>query len=347
MARDKENRSTINSGTEKDRVRMVEENEYSTDEGEFEVSKRPVKMELQDDVYHIHEQIELEWPSQTVCISNKESNTIYIGSFPSSESKERGEILKLSVDLDEKTQKTTKTRTAKVSCPINRIRNTNNNVCSISDQTLSLFIPSSLKKIDELSIGGGYALSTWNDVIFYGNGGEVVKRDSSTKTASFSLSSPEVFSLAALSETVAVAATQTLTLTDFRANESRELFVSTCDINAVAYNGEHLLVCGDDVGLLTLVDLRGGGALEQITFHESPVSNAGFATRDIFATSSDCEVVIWDTTFTDEWEHHKYLSFVHQGQAFYKDFQFVHENTLITTSSDGLCVFSPKTELEE
>ncbi|KAG0417686.1 hypothetical protein EQH57_0918 [Dictyocoela roeselum] len=79
---------------------------------------------------------------------------------------------------------------------------------------------------------------------------------------------------------------------------------------------------------------------EKIVWHKSPISLVRFLSNDAFISMSDEQAVLWDLSFDDEWEYHKYLHFVHAGQNFYKDCD-VFDEMVVTVSLDGLCFFTP------
>ncbi|KAI5191580.1 hypothetical protein NECID01_1530 [Nematocida sp. AWRm77] len=324
----------------------------STDEdysssGEYQVAQTPVKMELSSaDVYVVHEEIQLEWPSLTVCAQPSE-NRILLGSFPPRATKPHITEIRAMPSFDN-IKDIRKTNSVVTHGEPNRIRASKHCVYAVSNTSFSV-LAQSLEEIQICPIDGGYALSTHEDRVFYGNGSEVVVQNEESLDSLQRLAVPEkeIFSIAPLSSASAMIATQNLTLADFRSSDMRKVYTSKCDINSVAYNGDSLVLFGNDQGVLTLFDTRAMRVLETVRFHKSPITNVAFSSRDAFASSSDCEVVLWDMSFTEEWEHHKYLSFVHQGQTYYKDFQFITPETVITTSADGLCVFSPRTTPEE
>jgi len=313
--------------------------------GEYEVSKTPTKMELGSDVYKVHETIDLEWPTQTVCLSNKENN-ILIGTCPGTPFG-KPEIFELegvpSLTSPKKLEKRSSQRTMP---SVNRIRRDSHTIYTISDKSLCLY-DNSLQLIEKNSIAGGYAIAIRGESLFYGDGSKLVLRANTKTEGEIESGSKEIFSVAPLDEKTAAVATRNIALVDFRSKEQTSLYKGKQDINSVAYNEDNLLVCGMDTGVLYILDIRSPGKVEKIDFHKSPVTHVLFSGRETFASSSDCEVALWDMSFTEEWEFHKYLSFVHQGQTYYKEFQFLSPETVITTAQEGLCVFQPKTEEED
>ncbi|KAL0263991.1 UNVERIFIED_CONTAM: hypothetical protein PYX00_011016 [Menopon gallinae] len=133
----------------------------------------------------------------------------------------------------------------------------------------------------------------------------------------------------------------TVCVTDMRAHKPVLVRELGCEANAVAFNGAGLLVCGGDSGSLWVVDMRVPDVAEEIAWHRSPVCSVRWRDADVFVSCSDEQVVLWDVSFADEWEYHRYLSFVHQGQRYYKEAAFGADGVVLTTSYDGVCIFAP------
>lgn len=130
-------------------------------------------------------------------------------------------------------------------------------------------------------------------------------------------------------------------VTDMRARECVHRRELGCEANAVGFNGDGCVVCGGESGSLWVVDMRMPECAEEIAWHRTPVSSVRWRDADVFVSCSDEQVVLWDVSFVDEWEYHRYLSFVHQGQRYYKEAVFGADGAVFTTSYDGVCVFAP------
>lgn len=130
-------------------------------------------------------------------------------------------------------------------------------------------------------------------------------------------------------------------VTDMRARECVQRRELGCEANAVGFNGDGRIVCGGESGSLWVVDMRAPECAEEIAWHRSPVSAVRWRDADVFVSCSDEQAVLWDVSFVDEWEYHRYLSFVHQGQRYYKEAAFGADGAVFTTSYDGVCVFVP------
>ncbi|KAI5171893.1 hypothetical protein NEFER03_1158 [Nematocida sp. LUAm3] len=298
----------------------------------------PEELELANEaVYKVHAPISMEWPSLTVALS-EDKQMVYL-------EKNGFQPAITSVQIDISTPgsgKVNRINSAVAPSQIHRIRVKGERIISVSEKHFTIRANNFFVKYNE-EIQGGYALCAETDSIYYGNGSFLCKHGLETPTK-VDLAHPEIFSVSGISSDVAVASSTSLSLVDFREEKIQTIFKGKIDINSTAYNKDNLLLFGDDKGALHLFDLRNSSLIESISFHKSPISHVSFGSRDVFASSSDCEVALWDTSFTEEWEYHKYLNFVHQGQKYYKDFQFLSEDTLLTTSQSGLCLFSPQTE---
>lgn len=345
--------NTVRKDTSKRNNLAEEELEESSDEEEYRAVEVPENMELDTDaVYTLHEQIGLEWPSGTVCVTPDKDHILV---ETSSVDKRISEMYKLAINIRDINRRIPeKEMKYSAASPINRIRMKNEYIYTVAEKCFSVYSPDMIL-LKEKPILGTFALCTKRS-IFYGNGGQLIRErsidDKNTESIKTNINTNEneIFSVSGISEDVAAVSTKMISLADFRCNSKENIksfYSSIVDINAIDYNEENIILAGSDTGSLFLFDIRSEKhPLEKIDFHRSPITQVSFSSPDIFASSSDCEVALWDTTFTEEWEYHKYLSFVHQGQKYYKDFQFISENTLITTSLDGLCIFTPKTDIE-
>ncbi|KAI5191191.1 ribosome assembly protein RRB1 [Nematocida minor] len=313
----------------------------------YEALKEPEEMNLQmESIYKIREEIQLEWPSLTVCMGEEDGKIL----IEQTDEKNCSQIVELQASLGSKSSNSVR-KSAAVHTPsqVNRIRASNGKVYAITDRSLHVY-DSQLKPIINREINGGYGLSTYKTSLFYGDGNEVVLQANieNSSLEKFSVDGSCIYSVAGVSENEVFAATQSLDLVDFRCKDSKRYLTLPVDINSIAYNGENLILAGDDEGALRLIDMRNEQILEEIRFHQSPISHVQFSSNEIFASASSCEVVIWDMAYeeTEEWEYHKYLSFVHQGQSYYKDFEFISDDVIIATSKNGLCIFSPQLEIQ-
>lgn len=337
-------------GEEESENLVPAEDGLSTDDSsseQYEVMQQPQKMELlAESVYKIYEQVQLDWPSVTVCLKEGSGRVLVEENLPG----ETPKILDLLLDFSSTTKKKVK-QMRKRTAPhqVNRIRMKNQNIYAITDRSVHIYT-SGLVPIYSKEISGGYGLSIYNTSFFYGDGNKLaLQRYTEGRQIEYAdVPGNEIFSVAAISEFEAFAATKSVDLVDFRSKETKRYLSSGKDINAIAYNRDNLIIAGDDSGLLELIDIRNEKATEKIEFHQSPISYVAFGSREVFASASSCEIVMWDTSYeeTEGWDYHKYLSFVHQGESYYKDFEFIDDNTIIGTSENGLCIFSPKTEVE-
>ncbi|EQB61862.1 wd40 domain-containing protein [Vairimorpha apis BRL 01] len=141
---------------------------------------------------------------------------------------------------------------------------------------------------------------------------------------------------------------KSMKITDLRSNSLIYTTKQNCDINSIDFNKDNLCAFGDDNGIITLIDIRVPDSKISINWHKSSISMIKWKDSDVFCSSSDEQICIFDITLEDDWEYEKYLLFVHQGQKYYKDFCFnnVDNDMIISTSIDGLCFFKPISLLE-
>ncbi|KAI5181573.1 hypothetical protein NEOKW01_1749 [Nematocida sp. AWRm80] len=332
----------LNSSDLEDLVDDLEESECSN-ELRYNALDTPTTMELQNpSIYKVHEQIHLDYPSLTICKGLREG--LFLVENAAEENNPK--IKCLEIELNASANNSIKEIAAhRVPSQINRIRTTSNNILSVSDSTFIVHSPN-LSYQTVRPIKGGYALCSYDNLAFYGNG-EYIVRDAhldGNSVDSIQSDHAEIYSVCALDSNTVAISTQTLSLCDFRDGSRRQIHQSKCDVNSIAYNRDNMLAIGDDNGLISLIDVRTGNVLENIPFHQSSITQIEFSSRECFASSASCEVALWDCSFTEEWEYHKYLHFVHQGHPYYKDLAYIDERTLITTSYSGLCIFSPANE---
>lgn len=359
--RDKENYGILESEDDSD---------FGTSDGapsDYEALRDPVEMELGADIYEVLEYIVLDWPSQSIALLNEAdgrkeepsllgSAHLVAGTCPPSGGGKAAkdvdfapQLVKIDLTGTQGLQDMNRVEFTKKSVKegANRIMTIGEGVYVMSDKRLAVYTPQ-LKRREKMDGEFGYAMARHGDSIVYG-------LDESLESATLSLEKRERFNFGGKIESICPVDRSTIAvsgkevyLLDMRSGDKQLVFSNgQVDVNSVGGNGESILVSGDDKGILKLTDLRAPDEqLEVIKFHKSPVTHVAFADRETFGSSSDCEVCLWDTSFVEEWDYHKYLSFVHQGQRFYKDFQFVGEGALATTSEGGICIFKPRAPLD-
>lgn len=116
------------------------------------------------------------------------------------------------------------------------------------------------------------------------------------------------------------------------------------DINSIDLNcDKDCLLVGEDNGSLHLINLESENKdSELISWHKSPISCVRFSESDpdIFYSCSTEQVCVWDKSFDDEWEYHKYLSFTHMGDDEYKQIE-ERKGLISVTGRRGICFFKP------
>lgn len=297
------------------------------------------ELEVDEDVYRVREYVSLDWPSQTVDVCGDAvlvatnagngggASVVRLG-LAATESYARME--RLSVER------------GAVDADYNRLRASACIVC-VSDESLDVLDGALAVRT---RIGGAFAhgLAVEGERAYCGGrSGELVVADLGCGlTSARHVHGGAVESVDVDGGLVFTASCDgAVCVTDMRAREyvlRREL---GCEANAVGYNGDGCVVCGGESGSLWVVDMRMPECAEEIAWHRSPVSSVRWRDADVFVSCSDEQVVLWDVSFVDEWEYHRYLSFVHQGQRYYKEAAFGADGAVFTTSYDGVCIFVP------
>lgn len=312
----------------------LRDEDYSSDEIE---AHRPGAgdsgLEFDDRAYVLLEYINLEWPAQSIAVSDAR---VYLGTNPGPDA---GAAELVEIDLRDADYENLKYRDGKVSRFINKIR-VDGGIYAISDGHLTLF-GGDLGAVREVEGRFGYGLAVAGDRVLAGTSDgrlQIYDRDLNLKE-SYKIHDGSIEAIAVKSGVVYTGSTDhTLRLTG-PAGESVRVLKNDSDVNCLDVNGNGQLVYGDDSGRIHLVSTADFSS-ETIAWHETPVSFVRWKDDEVFASGSDEQVCLWDVSLVDEWDYHRYLLFVHQGQRLYKDVAF-EGDLVITTSQDGLCVFTP------
>jgi hypothetical protein len=346
-----------------------DDSDFGTSDGDprhFEALEQPVEMELGADIYEALEYIPLDWPSRCVEIVSgqdcrKEADLskikVLVGTCPAErEELGQGSVSPRLVEIDLGGSRGLREigkasfRRKSVCEEINRIHSVGEKIYTVGDTCVNLYSRDLEKKA---SVKGdfGYGICATGSSVLCGTKGflGMYSLGLEKSLGTIDCRAEEIHAICLYDENTACVAGKGVWLVDLRSGDKKLLFSSEqFDVNATGTNGGPIVLSGDDAGEVRLTDVRGGDQehVEKIRFHRSPISHVEFCGPEIFGSSSDCEVCLWDTSFTEEWEYHKYLSFVHQGQNFYKQFRFIDEHTVVTTSLDGLCIFRPVEEMD-
>ena len=324
----------------KPKIEEVSSAEYSTssDDEIYTPENVGVELEVDESAYNILEHISLDWPSQT--IEYVKENEIMLATNPTEGS---ASLIRMNFG---RTENFTKMKyfdfyRVDVDHSFNRIRKFGDGFACLSDENLNVF-DKKLVLQDELKGKFGYGLATDDSNIYVGmqNGNLSILNDKETQ---ISLHKMSIESIDVHENFLFTASCDhSIKITDLRDN--KEIFhkVFDADINAISYNKNNVVAFGDDNGVIRIMDIRNFG-IEEIKWHKSPISCVKWKNEDVFASCSDEQVALWDISFEEEWEYHKYLNFVHQGQEMYKDVAF-DSKVIYTTSYDGICIFDPYIE---
>ncbi|KCZ81608.1 hypothetical protein H312_00932 [Anncaliia algerae PRA339] len=320
------------------------------EESEIETSNEEIYIPHQDNpelivdesAYTLLEYISVDWPSQSIeLLSNDE---VIIATNPISDDPS---FVRFNFDRTDNYNDMDNFYFDKMqaSSSFNRIRTFKNNIFCIADDSFCIY-NKGFNLIKEYKDKFGYGLTHINEKVCASlHSGAIKLIDyNRNKVEERPLHSSSIESLDSFESMIFSASTdKSIKFTDIRTKESVYSQKFSSDINAIAHNKENFVVFGDDDGLLRLMDIR-NHQIEEIRWHNTPISMVKFKNEDEFISASDEQVVLWDKGFEEEWEYHKYISFVHQGQKLYKDFCWNENEVYFTTSYEGICIFSPQQE---
>lgn len=317
-------------------IEELEENDFSSEDLEAykPTTNEPEDLVVENEAYNLLEYIDLEWPSATVDIFDSK---IFLGTSPSEVSKYCPEIIQ--IDLKYTNFKKLNFKKSQIIEPINKLR-IHKYIFGVSDNYLSKWDQSNtlMKKIKGEY---GFALYLDSDRVFVGTkyGYVEIYNYEFDLIHKFQIHKDSIESICIFNNLIFTGSRDhSLRISDISGNMIKEL-KGTSDINCLDVRNNKIAY-GDDDGLIYLYDLT-SDILETIEWHKSPISLVKWKDDDVFATGSDEQLCLWDTSLVDENnEYHKYLLFVHQGQRMFKDCCF-EDNRIICTSEDGVCIFEP------
>lgn len=299
------------------------------------------RLECIDEAYVSLEYYTLDWPSQT--IDTYQENSIIIATNPE---KDDPKLMNLNLNNLNKTDFIN----LQTNCnQYNRVR-TNENIYCVGDSSFDVF-NSNFENLQSIQLeeNFGYGLCLENGKAFFSTISGDLYFFTDKIENKIKLHEKSIESLCVYDNMIFSCSTDlSMKITDLRSNQIIYSTKRNVDINSVDFNKDHLCVFGDDDGILTLFDLRAPESKTPINWHKSGVSMVKWKDSDIFCSSSDEQICLFDVTLEDDWEYEKYLLFVHQGQKYYKDFCFSNDDkdVIISTSIDGLCFFKPISLIE-
>ncbi|WUR03535.1 WD40 repeat domain-containing protein [Vairimorpha necatrix] len=290
-------------------------------------------LECSDEVYDSLDYYDMDWPSQTV--TTFKNKYVLVGTNPDNEPG------KLKVfDLNKMGQEDFEVNSLTASVSYNRIR-TNENINCVSDTTFDIY-NEDLKLLESLSydnVDYGLCSTSESSIFSHDKGNVSIFTDRVTETRF--VHSDSINSLNFHNSLIYSASSdKSSKITDLRSKDVVFHKIEKAEINAIDTNKDNLFAMGDDLGSIKVIDMRMPKNEIGIFWHKSSISSLTWKDSDIFLSTSDEQLCIFDTSLEDEWEYEKYLLFVHQGQRYYKDVCLVN-NLVITTSVDGLCFFTP------
>lgn len=294
------------------------------------------ELEFDAEAYTLMEYIDLEWPAQSIDISD---SRIFLGTVPDMSSS-RASLDLVRIDIKHTDFKHLHYKKSRIDRCINRLR-VGKHVFALSDSHLTKY-DMDLNAVAEVEGRYGFALCVTETYVFAGSmDGFVECYDSNLDQILRFRAHEQSIESIAFEDGVIFTGSVDHTVRMFKMDGSLvEELANGSEVNCLdVRNGK--LVFGDEDGLLHIysVDTK---TRETIEWHASPISLVRWRDSDIFASGSDEQVCLWDVTLEADQEcgFSQYLLFVHQGQRLYKDCCF-EGNRVIVTAEDGLCVFEP------
>lgn len=291
------------------------------------------ELECNDEVYKILSYYDLDWPSQSVDLYK--TDFLLVATNPENEP---GQLKMFNMKNFE--HEGFEYKSVQAPYLYNRIRS-NTNINCVSDTTFDIY-NDNLDKLISLSYDKvDYGLYSANETSIFAHDSGFLSIFNEQISDTFRIHSKSIESISRLGSLLFSASTdKTIKVTDIRSKDNIFNKLENAEINAVDTNKDNLFAYGDDNGTIKIVDIRMPSNVLDIFWHKSSISMIKWKDSDIFCSTSDEQLCIFDTSLEDDWEYEKYLLFVHQGQKYYKDVCF-KEDLVITTSVEGLCFFKP------
>ncbi|KAI5151614.1 hypothetical protein ENBRE01_2260 [Enteropsectra breve] len=312
----------------------ADEDFSSEDMDTYVPSGKESGLEVDERAYKMLEYINLEWPAQSIAVIDSQ---LYLGTNPDMES--GNPVMELiAIDLSSNDFENLKHRESRIDKFVNKLR-INKKIFALADNSLSSY-SLSLGKIKSLPGDFGYGLFVTDEHVFAGTfaGSLHIYDHDLNLISNWQLHGNSIEAIAVENNLIYTASVdKTVKITDME-GKCLKTIENEAEINCLdVRNGK--IIYGDDDGMVHLVDTE-TEKKETISWHQSSVAAVQWRDNDIFASCSDEQLCLWDISLEEEWDYHKYLLFVHQGQEFYKDIAFDGDK-VITTALDGLCVFVP------
>lgn len=316
--------------------------ESSSETGESNIYRPDAlenNLEVEEDAYLFLEYITIEWPAQSIVMLGSK---LYLGTNPGDHCKKKTDLVR--IDLKGFDYEDTRYEQHKIDVFVNRMKSNKSVIACVTDDLLGIIGKDELCVLKSVRDTFSYGLFVSESEIFVGRmDGTLCIYDFELKLKnSFKIHEKAVETICVWNNMIYTGSSDcTLKISDMNGNMIK-MFENKTDINYIDVNNNGLVVCGDDNGKIHLFDKDFNK--ETIEWHVTPISVVKWKNNEIFVSGSDEQVCVWDVSLEketgEEWDYHNYLLFVHQGQQYYKDIEF-YDDKIITTSQDGLCVFTP------
>lgn len=320
---------------EKDIIEDVDSDELSSSDIQHYLPSKDLESLVPDEnVYSLLEYISLDWPSQSVA---SKGDFIYAATNPEKENPTLVQFDFSGTDNYNNIQDF-KVEKKEVERCYNRIRISQDLLFGISDNSFDVYTLNGLDKKSGITGEYGYGVDIRDKIAIGHRNGKISIVDYELNLISEFKYHRDTVESIVLNDNIIYSGSCDNTAKGFDMRSSQVIFEykNSCDVNAVDFIDGKLIIGSDD-GHVIHADLR-NGAIEKIKWHATPISFVKWQNSTEFVSCSNEQIAFWDTTFEEEWEYHKYLRFVHQGQKFYKEVCFV-DDMCVATSVDGLCFF--------
>jgi ribosome assembly protein RRB1 len=324
----------------KDKNHIVEElddQDFSSEDMQTYIPEHTKEdLEVDEEAYLLLRYIDLDWPAQSITV---EDQKIFLGTNPSQEIGQNSEPALVEIDIKNTDFENICYKKERMNHQINKIRHNSKCLYATSDTHLLMF-SKDLKLIRQIKGQYGYALFVTEEMVFVGTsqGNVEIYSAELSLIKSFNVHCASIETICYSNNHIFTGSVDhTVKITDINGCLIEQI-TNDCDVNCLDVRNDRL-VYGDDKGVVRIYNIN-TKETETISWHKSPISTLRWRDDDIFATGSDEQLCLWDITLEEEWDYHKYLLFVHQGEQLYKDVCF-EDSMVIATSQDGICVFIP------
>ncbi|KAF7702671.1 Histone acetyltransferase type B subunit 2 [Cucumispora dikerogammari] len=312
-------------------------------------------LEVDEKAYSLLENIQLEWPSQTVCFLNTE--TLLLGTNPDDLNIKEATLYSFDFsNTQDYTRLDDFIPTKLCSAFINRIRtfsilermnNSKNLFVANSDASIFIFFNNQLSY--KLDVFNDYGLAIDSEKVCFSEKGVIQALDLETHkiVKTKKIHEKNINDIILESNLILTASDDfTFKLFDVRSNETVFTECFGVDVNAIDSNRQNKVVCGLESGEIHLFDMRSQKKENVYRWHKSAVSSLKFYSNYEFYSTSFEKCCLWDLDLEEieDWKYPNELVFEHSGDKQYKDMSINNnsdERVFAASGENGICLFSP------